>query len=161
MDYQVKNHQHFHLIGIRIDVKVDLAFKEIPQFWNDFNKKMNSDPTFKEYVLNNEIGTYGVTINDEEDMNLIHYYIAGIKKSDSLYEGIEELHLEDSLWAHFPTKGSYPACLQTLNYKIYSEWFPHSDYTFHYDASIEYLPYGNRQKDDYQCELWIPVIKKN
>lgn len=161
MDYQVKNHNDFHLIGLRLDVTVDQAFHKVPTFWKDFNQKMNDDPSFKAFVLENKIGTYGVTINDEKDMNLIHYYIAGIK-GDHLYEGVEDLHLEDSLWAHFTTKGSYPISLQTLNYKIYSEWFPaHPEYDFHYDASIEYLPYGDRQSDDYACELWIPIIKKD
>lgn len=43
--------------------------------------------------------------------------------------------------------------------KIYSEWFPTTDYERAGEFDMEVYPPGEND-EKYRCEVWIPVIKK-
>ena len=43
--------------------------------------------------------------------------------------------------------------------KITTEWLPESGYELIIVYAVEIYPPGDTQKDDYVCELWVPVKK--
>lgn len=43
---------------------------------------------------------------------------------------------------------------------ITTEWFPAYGYERAADYEIEVYPPGDRNSDDYVCEIWIPVAEK-
>ena len=69
-------------------------------------------------------------------------------------------------WAVFPCKGAMPTALQDTNRRIFSEWLPAcKDYEIAAGYCIELYgdpseyP-GGVQDENYSCEMWIPVKKK-
>lgn len=150
MDYRIEK-EELTIYGYKLDVADHEAFIKIPAFYNQMMKELQSAPL-------GDVGTLAVTINDEKDFNLTHYYVAG----RTLQSDLESYHFESSLWVKFPCHGAYPYGLQSLAYDVYNTWFSeHSEYTLACDASIDYLPEGDKNSQDYYCELWLPIVKKN
>ena len=65
-----------------------------------------------------------------------------------------------STWAVFEAVGPFPDTLQNIWGRIYSEWFPSSNYEQKQGPEILW----NENKDvtslTFKSEIWIPVIKK-
>lgn len=50
-----------------------------------------------------------------------------------------------------------PGAFQELQKKVYSEFFPGSEYRPLSGMDIQVYPQGDMQSPQYRCELWIPV----
>jgi AraC family transcriptional regulator len=148
MDYRIEK-EDLTIYGYKLDVADSEAFLEIPAFFNKTLKELQNTPL-------GDIGSLAVTINDEKDFNLTHYYVAGRQAQDNL----ESYHFANQLWVKFPCHGAYPYGLQRLAYDVYNTRFSkHQNYTLACDASIDYLPEGDKNSPDYYCELWLPITK--
>jgi len=72
---------------------------------------------------------------------------------------LEQITIEESLWAIFPNQGPFPATLQETTAKIYSEWLPSSDYELADLPGISYIKYNGTSENMYS-EIWMAVKKK-
>ena len=63
-------------------------------------------------------------------------------------------------WAVFESRGAFPKALHDLQDRVFREWFPSTGYEEDRKPELEvYLP-GDREKEDYRCQYWVPIIKK-
>ncbi len=94
----------------------------------------------------------------DEKGELDHYI--GVATTQENIEGFEVLEVEAHTWAVFESVGKFPDTLQDIWGRIYSEWFPSSDYQAVNGPEIVWHESPDTSKPDYKSEIWIPV-KKN
>ena len=63
-------------------------------------------------------------------------------------------------YAVFTCTGSMPQAFQELYHRIYSEFFPTSEYQPCGGTDFEVYPSADVTSPDYCCEFWIAVEKK-
>lgn len=73
---------------------------------------------------------------------------------------LEQIAIEESLWAIFPNQGPFPVTLQETTAKIYSEWLPSSDYELVELPGISFTKYTTASENVYS-EVWVAVKKKS
>lgn len=68
----------------------------------------------------------------------------------------------ESDWAMFSAKGSLPNSLQSLNDRVWKEWYPGEGqkYQCNGNAMLEVYAAGDMQSPDYECGIWIPLQEK-
>ena len=64
-------------------------------------------------------------------------------------------------WAVFESTGPLPKAIHDLEDKIFIEWFPSTGYEYDDKPQLEVFLPGDRESEDYRCQVWMPVIKKN
>lgn len=158
MDYRIVQKDSFTVLGVSKTFSYENAKAEIPKFWNEFFAAGNG-----KYVC----GMYGV--NHDKDMagDRFEYLIAdNYNPAADVPEGFVTKVIPAFTWAVFPCKGAMPTALQDTNRRIFSEWLPAcKDYEIAAGYCIELYgdpseyP-GGMQDENYSCEMWIPVKKK-
>lgn len=68
--------------------------------------------------------------------------------------------IEANTWAIFECRGVIPSAIQKMWKRIYSEFFPTSEYTAKNEIDFEVYPEGDMNSPDYVCEIWIAVEKR-
>lgn len=68
----------------------------------------------------------------------------------------------ESDWAMFFAKGSLPNSLQSLNDRVWKEWYPGEGqkYQRNGNAMLEVYAAGDMQSPDYECGIWISLQEK-
>ena len=78
---------------------------------------------------------------------------------DNPFDDLEQITIEESLWAIFPNEGPFPQTLQETHAKIYAEWLPSSDYEPADLPGFSFTKHNGTQ-DNVYSEIWMPVKKK-
>ena len=152
MDYKIVERSQFTITGFTQDFTAADAFLKIPAYMNTMTTHINENKL--------PIGDLAVTINDEQDFNTIHFYLASEGKKD--IAGCSSYTFPDGLWLQFPCYGAYPYALQQLAYEVYNNFLPsHPEFSIRFDASIDYLSAGDRKSPDYYSEFWLPIEKRS
>jgi len=158
MDYKIVEKGAFKVIGkgIRVTTRDGENLKRIPEFWgecctNGFYDKLCS--------ISNGAEIYGICMNDFSNEQFT-YIIAAEKLEVSTPKEMEEIEIPPATWAVFESVGAMPDAIQKVWERIFSEWFPATNFE-HADApELEVYPQGDSNSDDYRCEVWIPVVRK-
>jgi AraC family transcriptional regulator len=159
MEYKIVEEKSFQVVGkvLSVSTKDVENFKRIPQFW----KECNSDGTCEKlcrYFQATEI--LGVCMDMEYEKEQFVYMIAA--KKSRTYTGSEfvEKTIPASNWAVFTSVGPLPNAIQRVWEGIFQEWFPATGYEHAVAPELEIYPDGDMNGEDYQCEVWIPIVKK-
>ncbi|WP_078553754.1 AraC family transcriptional regulator [Bacillus alkalicellulosilyticus] len=155
MNYRIEQRRSFEMFGIYGVINQDMktAFSEVPQF----RKKCDDDGSVG--LMNGLLGRFGDTLlhaalydhNGETFKYMICYYLP---KGIEIPERFTTLSVPELTWAIF----TEPQCnLPNLWERIYSEWFPTSEYEQVEAPSFE-MYYGMAGHET--AEIWIPVKKK-
>lgn len=77
-------------------------------------------------------------------------------------EGLMLYTFPESDWAKFSAKGTLPNSLQSLNDRVWKEWYPGEGqkYQCNGNAMLEVYAAGDMQSPDYECGIWIPLQEK-
>jgi AraC family transcriptional regulator len=155
MDVRIEKKEAFQIIGKEKLFAYDNSFQEIPKFWQEFDFRN----ACKE---ENNIGTYGVCIDDlENETKEFRYLIAGDYKGGNVCEGLSVVEIPEFTWAIFKCVGPMPGAIQDTNNRIFKEWLPeHEEYEIAAGYNIEWYSCGDVSANDYVSEVWIPVQKK-
>ncbi len=78
---------------------------------------------------------------------------------DNPFDDLEQISIEESLWAIFPNQGLFPSTLQETTANIYSKWLPSSDYEVADIPGISFTKHNGTSENVYS-EIWLPVKKK-
>jgi AraC family transcriptional regulator len=70
------------------------------------------------------------------------------------------LEVSAGTWAVFESVGPFPETLQTLWGRIYSEWFPHSEFELRPGPEMLWNEGPDTSKPDFRSEIWIPVARR-
>lgn len=163
MNYRIEDKEAFRIVGIK---------KRVPIIFNGVNPEIAAmyDRLTPELIrtikgLSNvqPPGLISASVNFgdgrmEEKGELDHYI--GAATTHQAPEGMAQLEVPASTWAVFQAVGPFPSALQEVWGRIYSEWFPSSDYEL--SPGPEML--WNEDKDvtspQYRSEIWIPIRKR-
>ncbi|MDG5473228.1 AraC family transcriptional regulator [Jeotgalibacillus sp. ET6] len=131
---------------------------EITKIWD----RVNQDGTTEELAAVNTgsiEGILGICVDkSKEKADTLDYWV-GVAHDGSGDERFEMMELPASKWAVFEVRGAMPHAIQQMWNRIYTEWFPVSNYKHAGTPELEVYPSGNPYSEDYYSEIWIPVKK--
>ncbi|MGR5974084.1 AraC family transcriptional regulator [Bacillus cereus] len=163
MNYRIEEKDSFQIIGItkRVPIVFNGVNEEIASMWKSLNPE--TIQTLKSLSNMEPTGIISASTNFsegrmEEKGELDHYI--GVATTKDCPEQFKQLEVAASTWAIFEAVGPFPETLQNVWGRIYSEWFPSSNYELAEGPEILW----NEQKDisspNFKSEIWIPVLKK-
>ncbi|MBG9578099.1 AraC family transcriptional regulator [Bacillus thuringiensis] len=163
MNYRIEEKEPFRIIGItkRVPIVFNGVNEEIASMWKSLNPE--TIQTLKSLSNMEPTGIISASTNFsegrmEEKGELDHYI--GVATTKDCPEQFKQLEVAASTWAIFEAVGPFPETLQNVWGRIYSEWFPSSNYELAEGPEILW----NEQKDisspNFKSEIWIPVLKK-
>ncbi|QQK79036.1 AraC family transcriptional regulator [Salicibibacter cibi] len=162
MNYRIEEKAAFHVVGKK--KKVNLIYHganpEIAEFVGSIGHTTirqieslsDQEPT----------GLLSVSANFTEDRSkkgqLDYYLAAATTKQASA--NLERLDIPALTWAVFTVEGTFPDALQDVWGRIFSEWFPSSDYELAEGPEILWNEEDVEEGSTVKSEIWIPVAKK-
>lgn len=166
MEFQLEKRQSMQMIGLGRIFSYDTSYQDIPKFWCEFCSRYCTQDTpappeeqaIRQTIAECIVGEFGVCVEDIDDGEHFHYYIAGAYQGGAVPEGMSVFEIPASEWAKFNCIGRIPQNLQTVNTRIFSEWLPgNQEFEMSMPMNIEWYSNGDTNSDDYVSAVWIPV----
>lgn len=166
MKYRIVEKPQMELAGIslRTTSTDNQNTTEIPKFWQK-NGENGTVCAFAE--KSGPMGLFGVCYDYNPSDNSFAYAIAAEKGSHQLSDfpkGAELITIPAATYAVFESLGPMPHAIQKTWMRIYSEWFPASEYEHAGTPDFEVYPEQEEGIEDndenYRTEVWIPIKKK-
>lgn len=162
MNYRIVEKEAFCIVGIK--KRVPLIFNgvnpEIASMWKSLEGDMIHK--LKEFSNVQPLGLISASINfSEERMDekgeLDHYI--GVATTGECPDNLTKLEVHASTWAVFESVGPFPDALQNVWGRIYSEWFPSSNYEQAQRSDLasfqkRNLDTGYKKVISYNAVLW-------
>lgn len=158
MDYKIVEREAYQVVGkvIKVSTRDGENLKRIPQFWMECNRDGTCEKLCKAFHAQEILGICMDMKHEKEQFT----YLVAVKGDTSTGKEYTVRTIPASAWAVFTSVGPIPGAIQKVWECIFQEWFPATGYE-HADApKLEVYPPGNTKAVDYQCEVWIPIIKK-
>jgi AraC family transcriptional regulator len=157
MNYRIINREAFRVFGVYTEISRDAekAFEQVPQFF----RKCDED------LVPDEINALLGRFNDNHTISALYDYSENtfkymlcnfLPKGLAIPDKFTILDVPATTWAVFDAP-NYD--IQTLWRRIWSEWFPASEYESVAGISFE-MYYGLASHGNVFGEIWIPVKKK-
>jgi AraC family transcriptional regulator len=164
MNYRMVEKEAFHLVGIkkRVPIVFNGVNPEIAAMWQSLDmEKINK---LKQLSNVEPVGLLSASTNFsegrmEEKGELDHYI--GVATNKQCPEGLTKLEVPALTWAVFEAVGPFPDTLQNVWGRIYSEWFPSSNYELAKGPEILWNEHIDVSSPTFRSELWVPVSQKN
>ena len=162
MNYRIEEKEPFRIIGItkRVPIVFNGVNEEIASMWKSLNPE--SIQTLKSLSNMEPNGIISASTNFsegrmEEKGELDHYI--GVASAKDCPEQFAQLEVA-STWAIFGAVGPFPDALQNVWGRIYSEWFPSSNYELAEGPEILWNESKDVSSPNFRSEIWVPVLKK-
>ena len=161
MKYTIVKKEAFYVLEKveRHSLEKGQNLKTIPMFWN----RANADGTVDKLsaLASDKTYVFGICYGEIAKDKTFPYSI-GVECGEGtvVENGFRKNLIPASTWAVFECKGAMPGAIQETWKKIYTEFFPNAEYEPTKEVDIEAYPDGDVDSSDYQCEIWIPVVKK-
>lgn len=156
--YSIENKPAIRIVGTKEKYPIDLEenFNKVPIQWF---KATVTGKIRRLLKMNNQEkkALLGVSVFDEHGM--FDYYIA-TETDEVAPKNFSEYILKEQTYAVFECVGAIPKALQELQKNIITDWLPASVYEYANAPDVEVYFEGDRDSDDYKCEVWLPVVKK-
>ena len=163
MNYRIEEKEAFRIIGIkkRVPIIFNGVNPEIASMWQSLDEKMINE--LKDLSNVEPTGLLSASTNFsegrlEEKGELDHYIGAATTKECP--DNLTQLEVDASTWAVFEAVGPFPETLQNVWGRIYSEWFPSSNYEQIEGPEILWNENKDVTSPTFRSEIWIPVLKK-
>lgn len=163
MIYRIVEKEPFQIVGImkRVPIIFDGVNPEIAAMWQSLNMEIITK--LKEMSNVEPIGLISASTNFsegrmEEKGELDHYI--GVATTKECPEDLTKLEVPALTWAVFEAVGPFPDTLQNVWGRIYSEWFPSSNYEIAKGPEILWNENKDITSPNFRSEIWIPVQKK-
>ncbi len=163
MNYRIEEKETFRIVGIkkRVPIIFNGVNPEIAAMWQSLD--MDKINTLKNLSNVEPIGLLSASTNFsetrmEEKGELDHYI--GIATTHDCPENFAQLEVDASTWAVFEAIGPFPETLQNVWGRIYSEWFPSSNYQQIKGPEILWNANKDVTSPTFRSEIWIPVMKR-
>jgi AraC family transcriptional regulator len=163
MNYKIEKKDEFDVVVKKKYFPTDIALsnKKLPVFW-DSCRKDGTIPALCKYITKDNVfgsAVVGICFEDSIKDNEFLYAVGVSYKGGDVAEGLYVDKISAHTWAIFECVGAIPIAIQDLLHKIYSEFFPTSDYQPCGGLDIQVYPDGDMQSPQYKCEIWIAVEK--
>ncbi|MDF1996353.1 AraC family transcriptional regulator [Peribacillus frigoritolerans] len=163
MNYRIEEKEAFHIIGIkkRVPIIFNGVNPEIASMWKSLDEKTINE--LKNLSNVEPLGLLSASANFsegrlEEKGELDHYI--GVATTRECPDNLTQLNVDASTWAVFEAVGPFPETLQNVWGRIYSEWFPSSNYEQREGPEILWNENKDITSPTFRSEIWIPVMKK-
>lgn len=164
MDYRIEQKEAFSIVGImkRVPIIFEGENPEITAMW----KSLTMENIKQLKVLSNvePTGIIQASTNFSEgrmeEIGELDQYI-GVATTQECPESFAKLEVPALVWAIFKSTGPFPSTLQETWGRIYSEWFPSSNYQVVEGPEILSIKTQDLTSPSVESEIWIPVLKKN
>lgn len=162
MEYRIVDKEAFRIVGLkkRVPIVFEGVNPEIAKISEQLTPSKikalkaisNTDPT----------GIISASTNFSEDRmeekgELDHYL--GVATTSNEKKEFDVLDVTEGTWAVFEAVGPFPEALQNVWGRIYSEWFPTSNYEITEGPEILWNESPDTTNPEYKSEIWIPVKK--
>ena len=163
MNYRIVEKEAFTIVGIT--KRVPVVFHGVNPEIASLAATLTMDTILKLKSLSNvePMGMISASTNFsegrmEEKGELDHYI--GVATTHEAPDNLVHLEVPASTWAVFESVGPFPETLQNVWGRIYSEWFPSSNYQQVAGPEIVWHEHPDTTSPTYKSEIWIPVSKK-
>ncbi|MCZ4246214.1 AraC family transcriptional regulator [Bacillus amyloliquefaciens] len=163
MNYRIEEKEAFRIVGIK--KRVPIIFKgvnpDIASMWESLDEETINE--LKELSNTTPLGLISASTNfsegrTEEKGELDHYIGAATTKHCPNH--LSQLEVPALTWAVFEAIGSFPDALQEVWGRIYSEWFPSSNYEQVEGPEILWNEHKDITSPSFKSEIWVPISKK-
>ncbi|QWH39671.1 AraC family transcriptional regulator [Bacillus mycoides] len=163
MNYRIEEKDPFRIIGIqkRVPIVFNGVNEEITSMWKSLDP--GAIETLKSLSNIEPTGIISASTNFsegrmEEKGELDHYI--GVATTKDCPKQFKQLEVANSTWAIFEAVGPFPDALQNVWGRIYSEWFPSSNYELAEGPEILWNESKDVSSPNFRSEIWVPVFKK-
>ncbi|ALL21241.1 AraC family transcriptional regulator [Bacillus tropicus] len=163
MNYRIEEKESFRIIGItkRVPIVFNGVNEEIASMWKSLNPDVIQ--TLKSLSNMEPTGIISASTNFSEgrmeEKGEFDHYI-GVATTKDCPEQFKQLEVAASTWAIFEAVGPFPDALQNVWGRIYSEWFPSSNYELAEGPEILWNEQKDTSSPNFKSEIWIPVLRK-
>jgi AraC family transcriptional regulator len=163
MNYRIVEKEAFHIVGMmkRVAIIFNGVNPEIAAMWQSLDSETIT--TLKNLSNVEPMGIISASTNFsdgrmEEKGELDHYI--GVATTEAAPDHLTKLEVPASTWAVFESVGPFPDTLQNVWGRIYSEWFPSSNYEQIEGPEILWNESKDVSSPNFKSEIWIPVLKR-
>ncbi len=163
MNYRIEEKEAFRIVGIkeRVPIIFHGVNPKIAAMW----ESLTHETINKLKNLSNvkPLGMISASVNFsegrmEEKGELDHYI--GVATTKDCPDNLIQLEVPALTWAVFEAIGPFPDTLQDVWGRIYSEWFPSSNYEQVDGPEILWNEHKDVTSPTFKSEIWIPVLKQ-
>ncbi|WP_101843536.1 AraC family transcriptional regulator [Halobacillus sp. Marseille-P3879] len=161
MNYRIEEKEEFYIVGLkkRVPIIFHGVNSEIAGMWRSLTAK--DIQNLKSFSNIEPGGIISASTNFsegrmEEKGELDHYI--GTATTMDYCESFDKLKVPASTWAVFEVEGPFPDTLQNVWGRIYSEWFPSTNYEQKEGPEILWNEGKDTSSATFKSEIWIPVI---
>ncbi|MBO9130418.1 AraC family transcriptional regulator [Bacillus sp. 165] len=163
MNYRIKEKKAFYIIGIkkRVPIIFNGVNPEIAAMWASLDSETIRELKSLSNVEPRGLISASANFSEgrmEEKGELDHYI--GVATTKECPDNLMQLEVPASTWAVFEAVGPFPGTLQDVWGRIYSEWFPSSNYEQIEGPEILWNENKDVTSPNFKSEIWIPVLKK-
>ena len=163
MNYRIVEKEAFRIVGIhkRVPIVFHGVNPEIASMWKSLDGE--SIDNLKKLSNVEPIGLLSASTNFsegrmEEKGELDHYI--GVATNKECPVNLTQLEVPALTWAVFEAVGPFPDTLQDIWGRIYSEWFPSSNYEQKEGPEILWNEHKDVTSPTFRSEIWIPIWKR-
>ncbi|MEM5001162.1 AraC family transcriptional regulator [Priestia megaterium] len=163
MNYRIEEKEAFRIVGIkeRVPIIFHGVNPKIAAMWESLQDE--TIDTLKKLSNVKPLGLLSASVNFsekrmEEKGELDHYI--GVATTKNCPHNLIKLEVPALTWAVFEAVGPFPDTLQDVWGRIYSEWFPSSNYEQVEGPEILWNEHKDVTSPTFKSEIWIPVSKK-
>ncbi|CDQ18497.1 AraC family transcriptional regulator [Halobacillus karajensis] len=162
MNYRIEQKEAFRLVGImkRVPIVFEGENPEITKMWKSLTK--GEMDRLKQLSNIEPRGMVQASTNFSEgrmeEKGELDQYI-GVATTKEITEDFTVLEVPSLTWAKFESDGPFPSALQETWGRIYSEWFPSSNYQVAEGPEMLSIKSEDLSAPSVKSEIWIPVVK--
>lgn len=163
MNYRIEQKEGFNIVGImkRVPIIFEGENPEITAMWKSLT--MEKIEQLKKLSNVEPVGIIQASTNFSEgrmeEKGELDQYI-GVATTQGCHENFSKLEVLALTWAIFESNGPFPTTLQETWGRIYSEWFPSSNYQVAKGPEILSIKTQDLTSSSVTSEIWIPVFKR-
>lgn len=164
MKYRIEEKGEFCIVGIkkRVPIIFNGVNPEISAMWQSLNHEIIRE--LKELSNVEPLGLLSASVNFSEgrmkEKGELDHYI-GVATTNECPDNLIQLNIPASTWVVFEVVGPFPETLQNVWGRIYSEWFPSSNYELAEGPEILWNENKEITSPNFKSEIWIPILKNN
>ena len=164
MEYRVVDKPAFTIAGV--SKRVPLQFQGVNDAIVQLAESITDNQREEMHRIQNVEPFQIVNASFESDTNFLEesgeltHMIGVLTTHTDVGCQLECMHMKAHTWAVFPNEGIFPFTLQDTMARIYSEWFPSSDYELAESFSFSFTKMDALKENYAYSEIWVPVVKK-
>jgi AraC family transcriptional regulator len=163
MEFKIEKKGKFNIVGVskRVPIQFEGENNAILELAKSITEQQRNEmhqlaDLYPHQVLN---VSYDFDDGFLEEKGYLTHMIGFATTKENPFADLEQISIEESLWAIFPNQGPFPVTLQETTAKIYAEWLPSSGYEVADIPGISFTKHNGPSENVYS-EIWMPVKEK-